>query len=494
MIKKALISTVLICLSISIQAQFRMNNLVEYQLGNIPGEDPPGQSSLYDKLNLTYKYKNISVFSRVEQYYPTLEKDKQYTKLSQYKAQFATKKLTIEVGNIYTTLGRGLLLRNYEIPGSIYEARGYRVRYGFYKDLHGFSARYNTKHVGIKLIRGKVLTAELPPIIDIQERRADLIEGGEFNFRFKKQTAGLILMRHNLASLMNLYNSVFYNGKVKNFNIYAELAQRIDSVENVFNFSTKESFGAYLGISYTGSKIGFTLELKDYQNFIIGRGINDPPTLVKEHSSKLLNRSIHVPLINDEDGYQVEAWYMFPNLNTLTLNHSYARNYIADKKYQFKEFYLEYQFSVAGMHQMKAFLDYSEDPLKREVNRYSAGVLFDYYHKKFTSTFSAESQYIISESGNENTDFFNYLVSYTLSKSGKFSITALLETTKDPSFLDEGKQIDIFPSLSFSYDIDKHNKLSVFAGKRRGGPACSSGVCNDVLDFKGLEMRLTTRF
>ncbi len=475
-------------------AQLRLNNLAEYQIGNIPGVDPTNQSSLYNQLNLTYKYKSISLFSRIEQYYPTFDYEiKTYTKLSQYKAQYSSEKFTFEAGNLYTTLGRGLLLRNYEIPSSIYEDRGYRIRYGFYKDLLGVSAKYNTKHLGIKLLRGTVLAVELPPTTDLSDRRADLIEAGEFDFRLKEHTLGFILMRHSLGSSPKLYNSLYYNGQIKNFNLYAELAQRTDSIENIFNFNDSESYGAYLALSYSGLQGGLTIEIKDYQNFIIGKGINDPPTLVKEHSSKLLNRATHVPLISDEKGYQTEFWYLFQNLSMLTLNHSFAQNNSASNTFNYIEFYAEYKFNLLTDHQLRLLADYTQDPLKRQPNRYTGGILFDLFTNTYTSVFDVEIQYINSESGSVNSNFLNNLFSYTLSKSGSYSINAQVETTKDPNIIEEDKNINIYPSISISYKIDKHNKILLFAGKRRGGPACTSGVCYDVLDFQGVELRLTTR-
>lgn len=480
----------------SVFAQLRLNSMAEYQLGNIPGLEPKNQSSLYNQINLTYKYKNLSLFSRVEQFYPRIDgEDKNYTELSQYKVQYSSEKLTLEAGNIYTTLGRGLLLRNYEIPSSIYESRGYRIRYGFYKDLQGISVKYRSKYFGIKLLRGKVLSVELPPTIPENDRRADNVEAGELDFRLKNHTIGLILMSHNLTSTINNYNSVYYNGKIKSFNLYAELAQQADSIENMLNFSAGESYGAYAALSYAGSKTGFTFELKDYQNFILGRGINDPPTLIKEHSSRLLNRSTHVPLINDEIGYQAEFWYVFPNLNMLTVNHSFAQNSTTNSKYNYIEFYADFLLNIFSDHQLRFLADYTEDPLKREPNRYTAGILLDLYHNKYTSTFDIETQYVLSESGSINSKFFNHLFSYTLSKSGSFSITGFIETTADPNFIENSeKNINIYPSVSISHEIDKHNKAQLFVGKRRGGPSCTSGVCYDVLDFQGFEMRLTTRF
>jgi hypothetical protein len=34
----------------------------------------------------------------------------------------------------------------------------------------------------------------------------------------------------------------------------------------------------------------------------------------------------------------------------------------------------------------------------------------------------------------------------------------------------------------------------MFAGKRRGGTACTSGTCYYVPDFEGLELRVLSRF
>ena len=34
----------------------------------------------------------------------------------------------------------------------------------------------------------------------------------------------------------------------------------------------------------------------------------------------------------------------------------------------------------------------------------------------------------------------------------------------------------------------------LFAGERRGGTACTSGTCYEVLAFKGAELRILTRF
>lgn len=45
-----------------------------------------------------------------------------------------------------------------------------------------------------------------------------------------------------------------------------------------------------------------------------------------------------------------------------------------------------------------------------------------------------------------------------------------------------------------SWQSDGAHRLDLFVGSRRGGPACTSGICYVVLDFEGAELKLTTRF
>lgn len=474
-------------------AQFRGSNLAEFQLGNIPGVEPKDQSSLYDQLNLSYRYKKLSLSTRVEYYSLSSNQESDYTKLSQYKVNYNSKWLTLDVGHFYSAFGRGLLMRNYEIPSSIYEDRSYRVRHGFYKDMHGLSAKFKSKYVNVKFLRGTVLTVDLPPTLDNKERRTDLVEGAEIDGNYKNQTLGLIVMRHHNGGNKSNYVSTYYNGNLNNFTIYGELAQRIDSSENAFNFSEDESFGGYVGLNYNKNSFGISLEYKSYNNFGIGNGVNDPPTLVKEHSSRFLNRSTHIPLLFNENGIQAEVFYMFPNGNMLTVNHATSQNKLATETYIFREYYVDLSAYIGEKILTRSFFDYSIDPLTNEPARYTAGVSADVEHSKLSSTFDIEAQYIQREISAAE-EIQNILFAYTLSKSTKFSFSALFELSNDPFLLEDGKSSIIYPSVTASYWFGTKNKLTAFYGKRRGGPACTSGVCYDVLDFEGLELRLNTRF
>ena len=113
--------------------QISGNNLMEYQFGNIPDTDPSDLSSLYDQLNIQYRQKSLKASIRLEQFYSTDSVKRDYQKISQFLVQYRYKKLELQVGNFYETLGRGLLFRSFEIPASIKEEKYYRVRQGFYR-------------------------------------------------------------------------------------------------------------------------------------------------------------------------------------------------------------------------------------------------------------------------------------------------------------------------------------------------------------------------
>ncbi len=474
-------------------AQLSGSNLAEYQFGNIPGVEPGDQSSLYEQLNLKYRYKGLSLYTRVEFYTPSFGVDLDYLRLSQYRASYSTKVLNLEVGHLYNSFGRGLLMRNYEIPSSIYEDRGYRVRYGFYKDMHGLSAKYKSKHVNVKVMRGQILTVDLPPTLPENERRPDLVEGAEVEGNYEGHQLGLIFMRHHNTGKKSNYGSLFYSKSISSFGFYGELAKRVDSLESISSFASEQAYGAYLGFNYGSLLWGGSFELKKYNNFAIGNGVNDPPTLIKEHSSRLLNRNTHVPLIANESGYQLEIFANLNNGGTLTFNNALSWNELATNSYLFREFYLEYFTYLGDKNDLKIFADYSIDPLNNEPSRITGGVIWDIKHAKLSSSINMEAQQIKRELSTLET-IMNYLFSYTIAKARKFSLTAQIESSADPIVLEEGKTINIYPAGVVSYHFDKRNKLTVFAGKRRGGPACTSGVCYDVLDFEGIELRLNTRF
>jgi len=469
--------------SVGSYAQLAGTNLAEFQYGNLPGVEPKNLSSLYDQLNLSYRQKNLFFKSKIENFYPSAGEDRSYTRLSQYSVQYTDKGFKIQLGSMYQTIGRGILMRNYEQPSSIWESRGYRVRYGFYKDLQGIAASYSRNNFQIKLLRGKVLAVDLPPILDDSERRPDLVEGGEINYTIKDQTLGIAYLRHTNGGMHGNYLTAYLDGGIKNFSYYAEYA-----------LGGEDARAVYTGLNYFVGSLGFSLEYKNYQNFLIGAGINDPPSLVKEHSSRLLNRSTHVPVLTNESGYQAEISYHFENNSHLSFNHSMANNLITDNlEYTFREFYLDYEFFVGEKWYTKIFADFSLDPFKAENQRYTSGIILERQSGDYTAGIDFELQRINRDFG-EIQKFNNIYSALNLSKGSKFSVSLIMEISDDPFLLEDDSKWLSYPGILMAYQPVRSTSLSLFAGKRRGGPACNSGVCYDVLDFQGVELRVSSTF
>ncbi len=93
----------------------------------------------------------------------------------------------------------------------------------------------------------------------------------------------------------------------------------------------------------------------------------------------------------------------------------------------------------------------------------------------------------------------NFYFNFSVSQTPIFSVSASLEMSDDRVETNRnvnGKN-DIFvswPSFDISYLFNQNNTFSLFYGKRRGGTACTGGICYQVQKFNGLELRLNSRF
>lgn len=477
-------------------AQFSGNNLMETQLGNIPDQKRQNLRTIYDQVNLQYYWNGFRAFSRLEQFYNSLPDGNDYTTLTQYSLNYQRRGLEAKLGNFYETLGRGLLLRGYEIKGSVIEDRIYRARQGFYKDVRGAYLRYGNSWFEAKALRGKNLNAQYPP--DHADNRQDLVTAGELVFFVKNQQLGTIYLDHENTASHSRYFDFHLGGSIsEKFDYYAELAHKLGDQTNFLSFEDQSSYGAYFSFNYSASNLGISLEWKDYHNFLIGSGLADPPTLVKEQSYKLLNRSTHVGELLDERGIQLEVFYQMNETSRLTLNHSRIENDF-EKKYRFQEYFAEC-YSEFTNFRMKTFLDYSMDEFKQEDNRFAGGIyLTRPLQKQWAVNLETEAQQIRRTYG-DSPDFQNYYVGMSLSKSSRYSGALVWEYTNDLfiSDLPSTDKIETsrhYLSLNFSYKPNSKNTVQLFAGQRRGGPACTSGVCYEVLDFKGIEVRWAIRF
>ena len=487
---RILLSFILLVLFLSInfrlQAQLNGNNLAEYQHGRLPN-DTSSTSTLYDRLVANYNYKFLKASATIEQFNTPLA-GSSYVNLSQFSLQYKLKPLEIKIGNYYETIGRGLLLRSFEIPGAILQDLSYRSRHYFNRDLLGISVKYNYKNFKTKILYGNPLNYVFPPTQSFNDRRSDAIFAINTEYSLKKQTIGIAAMKHTNGVNENVFLMGNVSGSVSTgISYYTELAKNVSDFK-MDDFSTQSSYAFYSSLNYSKNSFGLSAEYKKYNNFLIGSGINEPPALIKEHSYKVLNRSTHVLQPTNETGYQIELFYTFLNQSTLIFNNSMAINQFGNRTV-FQEFFLEYDFPISEKHSAKVFADYAEDPFKLEEQRVSAGLSTDW---KVFGNSSIKTDYEIQTFKRLGKKYQNHVCVLGYAYKSNIICNIVAEYSDDSFIVVGGSKIWIGGYLK--YQVNDKNTLQVFAGERRGGPACNAGICYEVLDFKGVELRLTSRF
>lgn len=482
----------------NIRAQLTGFNLLEYQFGNIPGQNPSDVHSGFDQFNLDYRWKSLKTSIRLENFYSTDTNRIHYTKLTQYSLAYRKKGLELKAGNFYETLGKGLLFRGYEIKNSVYEDQIYRVKQGFYRDTRGVFGSYSHSVFQIKALHGKSLINQLPA--NDPNNRLDLVSAAEASVSLFNQNIGAIWLQNKNNVEPTKYLSTFIGGNFwGNFDYYGELAHQINKGNRFLGFENDNSYGGYFTLGYSAPGFGVSFEMKDYHNLFIGSGISDPPTLVKEHIYKLLNRSTHVPFYFDESGMQLELFIVPAQNHIITLNHSRSKNELGETDFKSAEYFADWQFSFKNHNQMKVFADYSFDEILFETARYTAGLYYTRILQNHWSV-SAESEYQHLERTFSQTNAYrNIYLGLIANYTTKFSAALVWEFTNDPKVADlagttKTETTQHYPGVSFLYKPNSKNTVQLFAGKRRGGPACTSGICYEVLDFKGLELRWAKKF
>ena len=86
----------------------------------------------------------------------------------------------------------------------------------------------------------------------------------------------------------------------------------------------------------------------------------------------------------------------------------------------------------------------------------------------------------------------NHVLFLDFHYSPELSTNILYEYSND-LFLTNG-EFATWLGAGMRYKLNRKNNLQIFVGNRRGGPACQAGVCYEVLDFKGIELRFSSRF
>ena len=103
-------------------AQFSATNLMEYQYGQLLDSDQESFNAIYNKTLLNYRFGDFKATAGF-QLYQSPYSTRNYIDPSWLGINYKNKSWEINLGNFGETLGRGILLRSYEIRGALFEDR-----------------------------------------------------------------------------------------------------------------------------------------------------------------------------------------------------------------------------------------------------------------------------------------------------------------------------------------------------------------------------------
>ena len=496
----------LLLVTAPLSAQITVTGLTEMQRGEVPGSDSTAISTAYNQLNIDFIQKDLQVGLRAE-IYNTWGADRKTYQITQKYARWNYGAANVEIGNYYAILGRGLTLRAFELPGVVLESPIYRLRYAPAQDLEGATASWIGNRVEAKALIGRSALSDIPPGAktgtpprDIS-RRGDWVTGGELAIRLtpnlKIGSTGVHITPRDSLIEKNWAWSGFADLDLSNFlqkaglygSLYGEYARRENSDKGT---------ALYLSGNMGGSHLGLSVEYKNYDNMNLH--FNDPPSLIREHTASLLNRSTHVLLLTSEIGYQIEGTYTRSDLVNFTVNISHARNDL-DPTVQtfFKERYFSFDLYKFDNLTATFFFNWGKDDLESIDSHRTGGAIFETTTDR-GHVLGLDLQYQRAIHFENDPYYANTYGAISAQHARGLGVALVVDHTTDPFEVDRPETFDIetgsrtFVSLNLNARFGTHYDAILFVGERRGGTACTSGTCYLVLPFKGVEMRLNTYF
>ena len=413
-------------------------------------------------------------------------------------------------------------MRSFDLPGVILEDFRTRSRYSPFRDLDGLMLQFNNSDYQINLIKGTPVESTISP--GNIDRRSGSVEGAEGTFKgidaidFGVSYIHIIPKQgdeNELYSFSGRLNSEWLHSIIAIEDLYIDIEAEYSSrdrdlLSEGFSISKNVPHALYIAFSLDYGNFSFSTEYKDYIGYNLG--INDPPSLVKEHTHPLLNRDTHVLIPKNEQGIQFEGNYNFRETSVLTINLSTAKNDIFINETNYFERFGEISHKINSDLKGAIYFSHSKDEFNDISDRKTFGAVFDYNINERTGSSieiafqnaTRDFEYYLDK--NDDTRFFTPIdfssmyLSASIGRSQSFNIGVIAERSTDPDETDFPSTFEIetnprwWPSMNLSFDAGENNEIRVFMGNRRGGTACTAGTCYELLPFNGLEIRLISRF
>jgi hypothetical protein len=496
-------------------SQLSISSLTEVQRGRVPDKDAEAFSNIYEQFNVDYNTGEFQASGRFEIYRASVD-GRSMTFFSQRSASWTKGSAYVVGGNFQGILGRGVTMRAFELPGVVLESTLFRQRYTNTQDMEGGLASWSDDRLEIKALAGRPVAGDIPPgypntisVFDKltglgSDRRRDWVLGSEVSVRLVaalKVGATVVNLRPDgqedsyawswLAGLD--LGPVFERAGTPSLygELYAELAKREQF--------TSEGHGRYFSGNLGIGPVGLSVEYKDLENFDLLA--NDPPQLVREHTAYLLNRNTHILQTLNETGFQVETVFPLSGFATVTGNISRGKNRLSSRVSTiFDERFVGIDLNfLPEAHSASLFFDWGKDEIEALATHRTGGfVLGTSTEQNHSFEWTLELQRGKLLFGADPWYWDTYSALSWQSPIG-FGAALVIDRSTNPSETDLADTFEVesdpasFISVNLTGRFGPYEAL-LFVGERRGGTACTSGTCYEVLAFRGAELRVLTRF
>ncbi len=442
--------------------------------------------------------------------------------------EYKNKGLYLRVGNSSELYGRGLVLNLFENRGLAYDTW-----------IDGIKASYKFSNLKASLIAGTINYRDSVNIVRYEKYK---IRGGNFEYKIKRIgkigasfiSSQALIPQSNFSKIANVeLPELYFDLNYKKIDFHFGWANKW--VNTPIDKKHSKGNGIYSSISYAGSKLGITIDYKNYkfdlQNPFLKNDVTrttkflpfqNPPIVMKEHSYTLLTRALHVVDFNDEVGVQLDAIYTANNDLNFSLNMSLAsshRSYKFDNtnfvfnidkstdlfpssKINFSPYYEiflegEYYFTLNTV--IRFGLAKREKSFYNDITGVTGShtiksiVIPMQFQTPLTKIISSTFQYefeTVNDNFNVGQEIFeNHFFTLISSFYNKLTVSIRYELTTNNFDLSNRKDWLVG---ELGYRISGANLVTLSYGRERGGQICSNGICRYLLPFKGFRFSLQT--
>lgn len=435
------------------------NNYLEY---SIDREHDSRYFEDWTEFSLSYQNWRLGVQYEIHLPPQPFSQDTSGQGIYQRYLEYRTGDLNVRVGNFYSILGRGLVLRSFDERIIRWDTNIDGIKFDYYHPLFD-----------VKLLGGRPRdrTGIRHNVFQAAELRIKPISQFHFGGSF-------LVTEFNTIGEVS-WGSVFSEINHPYGDLYVEYATK--------NFPEEypEGHALYASSNFFIGALSLLGEYKDYDHFKLEEGVtyNNPPTAVREHLYTLLNRIQLQQNTNAEKGYLVQAAYPVLEDAIATVNYSWTED--LDDVLLYEEYYGQLEFDYPQDWEWVWAFGRQKDIIARYLNFVNSTIfnLSQYYSLKFVF----EHQHAKVHATNRQ--YYDQIASLSLSRSPAWTISALAERTTDQISEQDfwiGGQLDI--------NIFKNYDLTIFGGQRRKGKLCLGGNCVLRPEFEGVEVILINRF